>query len=178
METLSTGVWGALRAGIWPSLGGAGYRQGPCRASTNCHTKGLSPCRGLKCCPHSAHLPMGLDPGLIPPPLESFPVPARKDSNLWCVCLHFHCVLRVWGKWHEHLLSSSLGEFNIPAGTSRESAWTSKTHKSTVTEAGVVSLPVQRTWDFDMDQRVQRLLRLWAGHQPGNSLPCILPLIF
>ena len=87
METLSTGVWGALRAGIWPSLGGAGYRQGPCRASTNCHTKGLSPCRGLKCCPHSAHLPMGLDPGLIPPPLESFPVPARKDSSLWWVCL-------------------------------------------------------------------------------------------
>ena len=45
--------------------------------------KGTLPVGGPKSCPHSAHLPVGLDPGLIPSPLESFPVPSRKDSSTW-----------------------------------------------------------------------------------------------
>ena len=49
--------------------------------------KGTLPVGGPKSCPHSAHLPVGLDPGLIPSPLESFPVPSRKDSSTWWVCL-------------------------------------------------------------------------------------------
>ena len=162
METLSTGVWGALRAGIWPSLGGAGYRQGPCRASTNCHTKGHSPCRGLKCCPTLLTSLWALTQASSFLPWSHFQfLPERTAVCGECVCLHSHCVLRVWGKWHKQLLSSSLEEFNIPAGTSKESAWTSKNpQKHPVTEAGVVSLPVQRTWDFNMDQRVQRTPRL------------------